>query len=113
MAREFGRSDRVASQMQKELAAILQREVRDSSLGLITVNDVVLSKDLAVAKVYVTAFNAVQEDKQTIVKRLNELVPVIRHELARRMRLRHISELRFYYDDSFDVGMRVAELLRQ
>ena len=42
-----------------------------------------------------------------------ELSPLIRHALAKRMRLRHISELRFYYDDSFDTGMRVAELLSE
>lgn len=113
MAREFGRSDRVASQMQKELAVILQREIRADNLGLITVNEVELSKDLAVAKIYVTALNTGQDSKQTITKRLNELAPMIRRELAKRMRLRHMSELRFYYDDSFDTGMRVAELLRQ
>jgi len=42
---------------------------------------------------------------------LNEMSPVIRHQLAKRMRLRHISDLRFLYDDSFDTGMRVSELL--
>jgi len=49
--------------------------------------------------------------KKANIKLLNELAPVIRHHLAKRMRLRHISDLRFYYDDSFDTGMRVAELL--
>ena len=44
---------------------------------------------------------------------MNELSPAIQHQLAKRMRLRHISELRFYYDDSFDKGMRVAELLSE
>lgn len=112
MAREFGRNARVSSQMQKELAAIFQRDIRDAQLGFITINDVVVSKDLASAKVYVTVLNVDQQGKKDNVKRLNELVPIIRHELAKRMRLRHISELRFYYDDSFDVGMRVAELLR-
>ena len=42
---------------------------------------------------------------------LNELAPMIRHLLAKKMQLRHISELKFFYDDSFDTGMRVAELL--
>ncbi len=112
MAREFGRSQRVASEMQKELAEILQREVHDRRLGFVTVNEVVLSKDLAVAKIYITVLNANDEtSKQENVKVLNEISPFIRHELAKRMRLRHISELHFYYDHSFDTGMRVAELL--
>lgn len=111
MAKEFGRNDRVSSQMQKELSQILQREIDDPRLGFITINDVVVSKDLAVAKIYVTVLNVDDAGKKDNVKWLNELAPVIRHALAKRMRLRHMSELRFYYDDSFDTGMRVAELL--
>ena len=111
MSKEFGRSQRVSSEMQKELAFILQREIGDSRLGFITINEVVTSKDLAMAKVYFTVLNASETDKKDHVKWLNELAPMIRHLLAKKMRLRHISELRFYYDDSFDTGMRVAELL--
>ena len=76
-----------------------------------TINEVDLSKDLAVAKIYFTVLNADAVGKRNHVKWLNQLAPVIRHELAKRMQLRHISELRFLYDDSFDTGMRVAELL--
>jgi len=56
MANEFGRNARVSSQMQKELSLILQRDIDDSRLGFITINEVVVTKDLAVAKVYVTVF---------------------------------------------------------
>jgi ribosome-binding factor A len=111
MAKEFGRNARVSSQMQKELSLILQRDIDDPRLGFVTINEVEVTKDLAVAKVYVTVLNVDEQGKKANVKRLNELAPVIRHQLAKRMRLRHISELRFYYDDSFDTGMRVAELL--
>ena len=111
MAKEFGRNARVSSQMQKELSSILQRDIDDSRLGFITINEVEVNKDLDVAKVYVTVLNVDEQGKRANVKLLNELAPMIRHELAKRMRLRHISDLRFYYDDSFDTGMRVAELL--
>lgn len=113
MPKEFGRSQRVASQMQKELATILLREVNDPRLGFITVNEVVLSKDLASAKIYVTVLNADDAGKKANVDVLNEVSPFIRHALAKRMRLRHISELHFYYDHSFDTGQRVSELLRE
>jgi ribosome-binding factor A len=111
MAKEFGRNARVSSQMQKELSLVLQRDVKDVRLGFVTINEVVVSKDLAVAKIYVTVLNADEQAKKDNVKLLNELAPMIRHELAKRMRLRHISTLRFHYDTSFDTGMRVAELL--
>jgi len=111
MAKEFGRSARVSSQMQKELSSILQRDISDPRLGFITINEVEVTKDLGLAKVYVTVLNVDDAGKQANVKALNELAPIIRHKLAQRMRLRHISELRFHYDTSFDTGMRVAELL--
>lgn len=111
MPKEFGRSARVSSQMQKELALILQRDIDDSRLGFITINEVVLSKDLASAKIYFTVLNSDEQGKRNHLKWLNELAPMIRHILAKKMQLRHISELKFFYDDSFDTGMRVAELL--
>jgi ribosome-binding factor A len=111
MAREFGRNARVSSQMQKELAQVLQRDMSDTRLGFITVNEVVVTKDLSYAKIYVTVLNVDEAGKKAQVKLLNELSPVIRHFVAKRMKLRHISELRFLYDDSFDTGMRVAQLL--
>jgi ribosome-binding factor A len=93
------------------LSYILQRDLDDSRLGFVTINEVAVTKDLAVAKIYVTVLNVDDQGKRANVKVLNELAPVIRHLLAKRMRLRHISELRFHYDDSFETGMRVAELL--
>ncbi len=113
MAREFSRSARVSSQIQKELALILQRGIKDPRLGFITVNEVKVSKDLAIAKVYITVLNADDQAKQDNVTWLNESAPIIRSQLAAIMRLRHIPELRFFYDDSFDIGMRVAQLLRE
>ena len=112
MAREFGRSARVSSQIQKELAFIIQRDADILGLGFVTVNEVEVSKDLAVAKVYITVLNADDEAKRENIKKLNKASPFIRSELAKRMRLRHVSDLRFHYDNSFDTGMRVSELLK-
>jgi ribosome-binding factor A len=111
MGREFARHDRVSSQMQKELSLILQREISDPRIGFVTINEVIVTKDLAVAKIYITVLNTDASGKKASAKALNEISPHIRHALAKRMRLRHISELRFYYDDSFDTGLRVADLL--
>ncbi len=111
MPKEFGRSARVSSQLQKELALVLQRDLKDPRLGFITVNEVIMTKDLSVAKIYVTVLGVDERGKLDQIKLLNGLAPQIRHDVAKRMRLRHISELRFIYDNSFDTGMRVAQLL--
>ncbi|EDK11737.1 ribosome-binding factor A [Haemophilus influenzae PittII] len=56
MAREFKRSDRVAQEIQKEIAVILQREVKDPRIGMVTVSDVEVSSDLSYAKIFVYFF---------------------------------------------------------
>ncbi len=56
MAREFKRSDRVAQEIQKEIAVILQREVKDPRIGMVTVSDVEVSSDLSYAKIFVTFY---------------------------------------------------------
>ena len=111
MAREFGRSERVSSQIQKDLALVLQRGIKDPRLGFVTVNEVNVSRDLAVAKVYITVLNANQHEIEENIKLLNEAAPYLRKEVATRMKMRHIPELRFFYDDSIDTGMRISALL--
>ncbi len=111
MAREFKRSSRVASQMQKELAIILQQGIKDPRIGLVTVNEVALSKDLAAAKVYVTVLGTDEQGRINNLSYLNDAVPYIRSEIGKRMRLRCVPYLKFLYDQSFENGMRVSELL--
>jgi ribosome-binding factor A len=113
MAREFGRNARIASQMQKELALILQRGIKDPRLGLVTVNEVEVTRDLAVAKVYVTVMNA---DSKTIARNLeilNDAASHLRREVGKRIRLRSVPELRFYYDETLDTGMRMDAILHE
>ena len=50
MAREFSRSRRVAQQLQKELAMIVMREIKAKEFGMITINEVDLSRDLSYEK---------------------------------------------------------------
>ncbi|MGR8935107.1 MAG: 30S ribosome-binding factor RbfA [Gammaproteobacteria bacterium] len=113
MAREFGRNARIASQMQKELALLLQRDVKDPRLGFVTVNEVEVSKDLSVAKVFVTVMNA---DSKTVARNLeilNEAAAYLRREVGKRIRMRSVPELRFYYDESLDSGMRMDAILQE
>lgn len=110
MAREFTRSDRVAAQLQRELAELLRTEVHDSQLGMVTVSDVEVTRDLSLAKAYVSFLGAALEPR-ACVKRLSESVPMLRHALGKRMRLRVMPELRFLHDESITRGQRMEALL--
>ena len=112
MPREFNRSDRVGAQIQREIAEILRVNVRDPELGMVTLSEVELSRDLAVAKLYVSFLGAKIPSEQC-VKRLNLRVPEFRHALGRLIRMRVLPELRFVFDDSIERGVKMDNLLRQ
>ncbi|MBD2809833.1 30S ribosome-binding factor RbfA [Xenorhabdus sp. Vera] len=116
MAREFSRTQRVAQEMQKEIAIILQREVKDPRIGMATVSGVEVSRDLAYAKVFVTFLNVLVDghDSDRVkegIKALNEASGFIRSLLGKAMRLRVIPELTFSYDSSLVEGMRMSNLV--
>ena len=113
MAREFNRNVRVSSQIQKELAVVLQRGVKDPRLGFVTVNDVEVSKDLAIAKVYISVMNADDKARKENIEVLNDAANYLRVELGHKMKMRSVPQLRFFYDDALDIGHRITELLNE
>lgn len=112
MSREFKRSDRVAQELKKEVAVILQREVKDPRIGMVTVSDVEVSRDLAYAKIFVTfLFDNDQKAINQGMKGLEKASPYIRSLVGKSMRLRIVPELRFIYDESLVEGMRMSNLV--
>ncbi|MEI8641309.1 30S ribosome-binding factor RbfA [Pseudoalteromonas sp. Hal099] len=109
--REFSRTDRVAQQIQKEIAVILQREIKDPRLGMVTVSAVEVSRDLSYAKVFITVFNTEDENKARKRKILNEATGYIRSLLGKRIRARIMPELKFVVDNSLMEGMRISNLV--
>jgi ribosome-binding factor A len=108
--KSFYRSDRVSAQLRRELGRIVHVAVREHGLPSVSVSDVEVTRDLAHAKVFVTALQ--QERSTEAVKALKALSPEMRYQLGRAMKLRHVPELHFHYDDSVDKGERIDLLLR-
>ena len=113
MSRDFSRTDRVAQQIQKEVAMIIQREVKDPRLGMVTVNAVEVTRDLAYAKVFVTFFTLDGQSEDESVVILNEAASYIRTLLAKRIKARIMPELRFVFDKSMVEGVRMTNLVNQ
>lgn len=113
MAKEFSRTQRVAQQMQKELAVILQREIKDPRVGMVTVSDVEVSRDLSYARVFVTILTIGDQTEAEGIKVLNEASGYIRSLVGKAMRLRIVPELKFVYDESLVEGMRMSNLVTQ
>ena len=112
MAKEFSRTQRVSQEMQKEIAIILQREVKDPRIGMVTVSGVEVSRDLAYAKVFVTFLNDSDPNAVRVgLKALHEASGFIRMLIGKSMRLRVVPELTFAYDNSLVEGMRMSNLV--
>lgn len=110
MPREFARNKRVADQVQRELAVLLQREQVRTGLELVTVSMVDLSPDLSFAKVYVTSLDA-GPGRREVVDTLNEFSGHFRRLLSKKLTMRGVPRLKFYYDESIERGNRVAALI--
>jgi ribosome-binding factor A len=108
--KSFNRTDRVSAQLRRELGTLVHQAVREHGLPSVSVSDVEVTRDMAHAKVFVTAL--LPETATDAVRALRELAPEMRFQLGRQLRMRHVPELHFHYDDSVDRGERIDELLR-
>lgn len=109
MPREFTRSERVAAQLHREVAQIIQREVKNPDVGFVSVSEVNVTRDISLARVYVTVFDS--EGAAKTIKALNKAAGFIRTRVGNKMRMRHVPEIRFLHDASVETGARVDELI--
>lgn len=107
MAKAFSRSSRVAEQMRRELADLLQFEVKDPRIGMVTITEVEVTGDMEHAKVFYSAAEGTQALQAGLVKSSGFL----RSQVAKRMLLRKVPQLHFEYDASADYGMKMTKLI--
>ena len=109
-----GRGDRparVGERIREELSLLLQRKVRDPGLSSVTVTEVSVTPDLKIAHVNYSALVA-PEERRAVAQALRRSEGFLRRELGKVLELRYAPELQFHYDDSFDRGARIDEILR-
>jgi ribosome-binding factor A len=111
MPREFNRSERVAGQIRRELAKLIQMEVRDPDIGFISLSDVEVTRDLAHAKIFITVFE--NEKAQETIQALKGAAKYLRHRLSQEMRIRSVPQLHFHHDASVETGQKMDQLIDQ
>ncbi len=101
MPREFTRSERVSDAVQKELASLIRQHIRDPRVGMLSVTDVTVTRDLAIAKVYVAFVGErTSEEIKQGLDALNGASGYIRKLLSSSIALRATPKLNFFYDET-------------
>jgi ribosome-binding factor A len=111
---EYKRSDRIADQLHREIAELVFRRVKDPRVRGVTVTGVEVSRDLQHANVYycITG-NPDDKDKEGVAEGLSKAKGFIRQELGKRLTMKHLPQLSFRYDQSFDYGDKIERLLKE
>ncbi len=114
MPREFGRNERVADYLKRELALLIQNEVKDPRLGMVNINDVEVGRDLSRAKVF---FTLIGDENEAAGKQaaevLNKAAGFLRNQVAANNSMRSTPALQFYYDQSVLRGDQLSKLIDQ
>ena len=107
------RNERVRKTLMKEIADIIQKELKDSRIhGIVSITDMEIAHDYSYAKVYYSVF-AADNDKENTIKAINDNTSKIRYEVGKRVRLRLTPELKFIPDDSLERGANVTALINK
>lgn len=104
------RSERVGEQLKKELSEIINQKMKNPNIGFVTVTEVEVTGDLSQATVYVTVLGDEKERKKSL-EALEKSKGFMRSEIAHRMDLRIVHELKFQYDESIDYGNKIERMI--
>lgn len=110
MSRDFSRTVRVADQIQRELALLIQNEIMDPRVGMVTLTGVEVTRDYAYAKVFYTTLRG-GGNIQLVEEGLKHAAGFLRSQLADKIRLRVVPQLQFVYDESVERGMKLSRLI--
>jgi ribosome-binding factor A len=117
MPKDYSRTSRLGEQIQRDLAQMIQFEMKDPRLGMVTLNQVKVAKDLGYADIYFTVMGAKGETDEEIREQtesiLNDAAGYLRSELARNMTTRVTPQLRFHYDETLERGHHLTGLIKK
>lgn len=112
MPREFTRSDRVSDAIQRLLGQLIPQQIRDPRIGMVNINDVTVTRDMAYAKVYVTFVGADDEAESIAAAAvLNKASGFLRTFLAKELSMRTVPKLQFIYDKTSIRGQQLSSLI--
>jgi ribosome-binding factor A len=108
----FSRADRVSGLIQELLSDLLKKSIHDPRLEMTTITKVKMSPDLKLARIYFTIYGD-RKKSEDAADGFESARGFIKRNLARNLRLRYMPDLKFFYDESFDYGLHIDQLLKK
>ena len=108
----FSRADRVSALIQEVLSDLLKKNIHDPRLATATVTGVKMSRDLKLARIYFSIYGGGSKSEAAALG-FESARGFIKRCLARRLGLRYMPDLIFFYDDSFDYSFHIEQLLKK
>ena len=108
----FSRADRVGGLIQEVLSELLKKNIHDPRLAMATITGVKMSRDLKMARIYFAIYGD-SEKSEAAAQGFKSALGFIKRSLARRLGLRYMPELKFFYDESFEYGSHIDQLLEK
>jgi ribosome-binding factor A len=109
MPKEYPRSDRLASKIQRELASLIQNGLKDPRLTMLSILEVQVTKDLSHAKIFFSVLN--EADASDCLQALNRASGFLQHEIGKSLKTRITPKLSFVYDDTDIRGRELSDLI--
>ncbi|MBQ9853446.1 MAG: 30S ribosome-binding factor RbfA [Bacilli bacterium] len=102
--------DRLNSLFTEEISKIINEEVKDKSIGFVTITDSKVTSDLSFAKIY---FTTLDDNKEKVATVLNKASGFIRTMLCDRINIRKMPEIHFVFDESIDYGKKIDDIIER
>ena len=111
MPKESSRGRKIGDLIQREVAVLVQREIKDPRIGMVTINEATVSRDLAFSDIYFTVLPS--ENTEIVEEVLNEASGFLRSQLAKVLSIRTTPKLRFHYDNTIESGARMNKAINK
>lgn len=106
------RQDQLGRVIAQDLSELMRQRVKDPRIGFASITGVNVTRDLSIAKVYISVMGTPDEQRETM-RGLRHAAGFLRHELAQRLSVRHVPEITFVQDESIARGAHMLDLLNQ
>ncbi|OGU70345.1 MAG: ribosome-binding factor A [Ignavibacteria bacterium RBG_16_34_14] len=105
------RVEKVENLIKQEVSLIFLRKLQDPAFGFLTVTNVKISPDLKIARVYISVFE--KDKRESVLERVKSVSGFIRSELASKIRIKFVPELKFFIDDTLDYVEKIDGLIKE